>query len=257
MWCSWCRLRFHTFKIAERRESGRKKINQITRWLTIGICFWSKRPVIWLDFHVGCPLWGICDGPVCILLCFFHRNIGNRLYFFAMWLGEKLPTKESGMGSPSSSWLVSLRDCPKPLRKNSYRGLWNQRWIDHDLDWIGYLVCDHLLSVMLVMAVRKDSLCSMLGRTASGGYEKYFWGTAVHPIKVKRFWGNAHHFCTKPLCLFLQLLPACRQRLGRRVKATFSDILGFGTTLYLRFWSLYSPISILRLPFLPIKWQTI
>merc|ERR1712176_256886 len=78
-------------------ESGRKKITQITRWLTIGICL-VQAP----GYLVSLPSLGIPSSA-------FLLGQGGLFYFssivilvtgciFAMWLGEKITDKGIGNG---------------------------------------------------------------------------------------------------------------------------------------------------------------
>ena len=84
-------------KLQKEGESGQKKINQITRWLTIAICLF-KHQDIWQVYQ----LWEFLNSA-------FLLGNGFLFYFssviilvtgtiFAMWLGEKITDKGIGNG---------------------------------------------------------------------------------------------------------------------------------------------------------------
>ncbi len=84
-------------KLQKEGESGRKKINQITRWLTIGILI-IQAPT----YLISLPSLGIPESA-------FLLGTGPLFYFssilllttgtvFAMWLGEKITDKGIGNG---------------------------------------------------------------------------------------------------------------------------------------------------------------
>ena len=84
-------------KLQKEGESGRKTINQITRWLTIGICIVQAPAYLYSLQALGVPAKAFLNGtglnfivPSVIILvtgC-----------VFAMWLGEKITDKGIGNG---------------------------------------------------------------------------------------------------------------------------------------------------------------
>ena len=84
-------------KLQKEGESGRKKINQITRWLTIGICL-VQAP----SYLAGLPMLGVpSEAFVMGQSVFFYVSSIAILVtgcIFAMWLGEKITDKGIGNG---------------------------------------------------------------------------------------------------------------------------------------------------------------
>src|SRR6056300_884940 len=84
-------------KLQKEGESGRRRINQITRWLTIGICVFQAPAYLYSLGALGVPESAFVLGkglgfmvPSVIILV-----TGT---IFAMWLGEKITDKGIGNG---------------------------------------------------------------------------------------------------------------------------------------------------------------
>ena len=84
-------------KLQKEGESGRKTINQITRWLTIGICIVQAPAYLYGLSALGVPdsAFVIGKGP---LFMFSSISILVTGTIFAMWLGEKITDKGIGNG---------------------------------------------------------------------------------------------------------------------------------------------------------------
>ena len=84
-------------KLQKEGESGRKKINQITRWLTIGICL-VQAPT----YLIGLPALGVpVEAFILGQTTMFYVSSTIILVtgcVFAMWLGEKITDKGIGNG---------------------------------------------------------------------------------------------------------------------------------------------------------------
>ena len=78
-------------------ESGRKKINQITRWLTILICIVQAPAYLYGLSALGVPesAFVLGKGPIFIASSVIILVTGT---IFAMWLGEKITDKGIGNG---------------------------------------------------------------------------------------------------------------------------------------------------------------
>ena len=83
-------------KLQKEGESGRKKINQITRWLTILICFVQAPAYLCKFWCFGVPQAHLSWGKVWAL-SFICNYSCNRLYFCNV-VGEKITDKGIGNG---------------------------------------------------------------------------------------------------------------------------------------------------------------
>ena len=84
-------------KLQKEGESGRKKINQITRWLTILICIVQAPAYLYGLSALGVPesAFILGKGPLFIISSVIILVTGT---IFAMWLGEKITDKGIGNG---------------------------------------------------------------------------------------------------------------------------------------------------------------
>ena len=84
-------------KLQKEGESGRKKINQITRWLTILICVVQAPAYLYGLSALGVPesAFVLGKGPLFIVSSVIILVTGT---IFAMWLGEKITDKGIGNG---------------------------------------------------------------------------------------------------------------------------------------------------------------
>ena len=84
-------------KLQKEGESGRRKINQITRWLTIAICIVQAPVYLYGINQLGVPdsAFILGKGPDFIIPAVLILVTGT---IFAMWLGEKITDKGIGNG---------------------------------------------------------------------------------------------------------------------------------------------------------------
>lgn len=84
-------------KLQKEGESGRRKINQITRWLTIAICIVQAPVYLYGINQLGVPdsAFVLGKGPEFIVPAVLILVTGT---IFAMWLGEKITDKGIGNG---------------------------------------------------------------------------------------------------------------------------------------------------------------
>ncbi|HMB99965.1 MAG TPA: preprotein translocase subunit SecY [Flavobacteriaceae bacterium] len=169
-------------KLQKEGASGQKKINQITRWLTIAICL-VQAP----GYLASLPALGIPQSA-------FLLGHGGLFYFssviilvtgciFAMWLGEKITDKGIGNGISLLIMVGIIATMPQAFLQNAASRLEgnNVMLILFELViWFTII----LASVMLVMAVRRIAV-QYARRTASGGYEKNVFGSRQYiPLKL-------------------------------------------------------------------------
>ena len=213
-------------KLQKEGESGRKKINQITRWLTIGICL-VQAP----SYLAGLPAMGVPAEA-------FIMGQGVMFYFssvvilvtgtiFAMWLGEKITDKGVGNGISILIMVGIIANLPQ-----SFAQEFVSRVVESNGGLIMILIelviwfVIILLSVMLVMAVRKIPV-QYARRTASGEYEKNIFGARQFiPLKL-----NASGVMPIIFAQAIMFVPSAVASLSESdfaqgVKATFSDIFG-------------------------------
>ena len=84
-------------KLQKEGESGRKKITQITRWLTIFICIIQAPAYLYSLTALGVPESAFIFGrsPIFLISSVIILVTGT---VFAMWLGEKITDKGIGNG---------------------------------------------------------------------------------------------------------------------------------------------------------------
>ncbi|MFD0860762.1 preprotein translocase subunit SecY [Sungkyunkwania multivorans] len=162
-------------KLQKEGESGRKKITQITRWLTIGICVVQAPAYLYsLSSVFNIPAQAFIDGsgqslgfivPSVIILV-----TGT---IFAMWLGEKITDRGIGNGISLLIMVGIIATLPQNfvqevLSRTTGEGTGDVMLILVELV-IWFLVI--LASVLLVMAVRQIPV-QYARRTTTGGYER-------------------------------------------------------------------------------------
>lgn len=171
-------------KLQKEGESGRKTINQITRWLTIGICIVQAPAYLFGLGALGVPDSAFLLGkgldfivPAVIILvtgC-----------VFAMWLGEKITDKGIGNGISLLIMIGIIATMPQSFVQEFISRTTNNTGgimfvLIEVIIW--FLVI--LASVLLVMAVRQIPV-QYARRTASGGYEKNIMGSRQYiPLKL-------------------------------------------------------------------------
>ncbi|WP_420320185.1 preprotein translocase subunit SecY [Flagellimonas sp.] len=172
-------------KLQKEGESGRKTINQITRWLTIGICIVQAPAYLYgLEVGFGVPPSAFVKGmgldfiiPSVIILvtgC-----------VFAMWLGEKITDKGIGNGISLLIMIGIIATMPQAfVQEFISRTTENTGGIMFILIEVIIWFLVILASVLLVMAVRQIPV-QYARRTASGGYEKNVMGSRQYiPLKL-------------------------------------------------------------------------
>jgi len=171
-------------KLQKEGESGRKTINQITRWLTIAICIVQAPAYLY-----GLEAFGVRDTAFLL---------GKGLDFmvpaviilvtgcvFAMWLGEKITDKGIGNGISLLIMIGIIATMPQSFvqefisRTTDNNGGLMFILIEVILWFLVILAC-----ILLVMATRQIPV-QYARRTASGGYEKNVMGSRQYiPLKL-------------------------------------------------------------------------
>jgi preprotein translocase subunit SecY len=213
-------------KLQKEGESGRKKLTQITRWLTIAICI-VQAPT----YLIGLGALGVPDSAF---------TLGKGLDFmvpavfilvtgcvFAMWLGEKITDRGIGNGISLLIMVGIIATLPVSFAQefdsavNQNNGGLMKILIEVVL-WFVVI----LASVMLVMAVRQIPV-QYARRTASGGYEKNVFGSRQYiPLKL-----NASGVMPIIFAQAIMFVPGALASLSesdtaKSIQAEFGDIFG-------------------------------
>ncbi len=213
-------------KLQKEGESGRKKINQITRWLTIGICL-VQAP----SYLAGLPAMGVpAEAFIMGQSVMFYVSSVIILVtgtIFAMWLGEKITDKGIGNGISILIMVGIIANLPQSFAQEFVSRVMesNGGLIMILIELVIWFVII-LLSIMLVMAVRKIPV-QYARRTASGGYEKNIFGARQFiPLKL-----NASGVMPIIFAQAIMFVPSAVASLNdsdfsQSIQATFSDIFG-------------------------------
>lgn len=171
-------------KLQKEGESGRRKINQITRWLTIAICLLQAPGYLAALPALGVPSTAFVMGltPTFYISSVLILVTGC---IFAMWLGEKITDK--GIGNGISLLIMVGIIATMPI---SFVQEWVARVTESNGGLIMILIelviwfVIILLCILLVMAVRQVPV-SYARRTATGEYEKNAFGARNFlPLKL-------------------------------------------------------------------------
>jgi preprotein translocase subunit SecY len=211
-------------KLQKEGESGRKKITQITRWLTIVICLVQAPFYLWGLGALGVPneAFTIGKGLDFIIPSVIILVTGC---VFAMWLGEKITDKGIGNGISLLIMVGIIAQMPtaflQEFASNSGRPM---LILIEIVIWLVII----LASVMLVMAVRQIPV-QYARRTATGGYEKNMFGARQFiPLKL-----NASGVMPIIFAQALMFVPTAigkglgsESSLGQWMIANFQDVFG-------------------------------
>jgi len=214
-------------KLQKEGESGRKKINQITRWLTIGICLVQAPSYLFGLEALGVPSEAFILGKDTM---FFVSStiILVTGCVFAMWLGEKITDK--GIGNGISILIMVGIIATLPL---SFAQEFASRVLESNGGLIMILIelviwfVIILASVMLVMATRKIPV-QYARRTASGGYEKNIFGARQFiPLKLNASGVMPIIFAQAIMFVPSAVASLSESETAQSIQAAFSDIFGF------------------------------
>jgi len=214
-------------KLQKEGESGRKKINQITRWLTIAITLVQGPGYIYNLFAtLPAEAFVIPNQTVFVVSSVIIISTGC---IFAMWLGEKITDKGIGNGISLLIMVGIIATLPQSFVQNFI-----SRTSGEGGDIIMVLIelviwfVIILASVLLVMAVRQIPV-QYARRTAGGGYEKNVFGSRQYiPLKL-----NASGVMPIIFAQAIMFVPGfvaasmSDSEAAQGVSAAFSDIFGF------------------------------
>lgn len=213
-------------KLQKEGESGRRKINQITRWLTIAITLVQGPGYIYNLFATLPQSAFLLGNDITFVVSSVIILATGTI--FAMWLGEKITDR--GIGNGISLLIMVGIIATLPLS-------FVQEWISRVTESNGGLIMILIelviwfvvimASVMLVMAVRQIPV-QYARKTASGGYEKNAFGSRQYiPLKL-----NASGVMPIIFAQAIMFIPAAvaglsQSETAQSFTAAFSDIFGF------------------------------
>ncbi|RZV59560.1 MAG: preprotein translocase subunit SecY [Flavobacteriaceae bacterium] len=214
-------------KLQKEGASGQKKITQITRWLTIGICLVQAPGYLASLPSLGIPQSAFLLGQS---FTFYFSSVIILVTgcIFAMWLGEKITDKGIGNGISLLIMVGIIATLPQ-----SFVQEFTSRVTENNggpmlilIELIVWFVII-LASVMLVMAVRKIAV-QYARRTQSGGYEKNVFGSRQFlPLKL-----NASGVMPIIFAQAIMFVPSLignslsNTSVGAWMQTAFSDIFG-------------------------------
>jgi preprotein translocase subunit SecY len=214
-------------KLQKEGESGNKKRNQITRWLTILICIVQAPAYLYGLSALGVPdsAFVLGRGPLFMISSVIILVTGT---IFAMWLGEKITDKGIGNGISILIMVGIIANLPLSFTQEFVsRVSENNGGLMMILIELVIWVVIILLSILLVMAVRQIPV-QYARRTAAGTNEKNVFGSRQYiPLKL-----NASGVMPIIFAQALMFAPAYiggamgETTVGQWMQTNFSDIFG-------------------------------
>lgn len=215
-------------KLQKDGESGRKKLNQITRWLTIGITLvqgpgyiYNLRQTIPADaFLLGADSFSFLFSSVLIL------TTGT---IFAMWLGEKITDKGIGNGISLLIMVGILARLPQALIQEFTSRITNNNGGPFLLAielaiWLLVIVA----CILLVMAVRKIPV-QYARRTTTGDFEEDMMGGNRQWIPLKLNSAGVMPIIFAQAIMFIPAAVAglSKSETSQSIAGIFSNMFGF------------------------------
>lgn len=158
-------------KLQKDGESGRKKLNQITRWLTIGITL-LQGPGYILNLRQTIPQSAFLLGFDSFSFLFSSVLILTTGTIFAMWLGEKITDKGIGNGISLLIMVGIIARLPQALIQEFTSRVTNNNGgpmilVFEIIVWLLVIIA----CILLVMAIRKIPV-QYARRSTTGDFEQ-------------------------------------------------------------------------------------
>ena len=213
-------------KLQKEGESGRRKINQITRWLTIGICLIQAPSYMLSLSSLGVPESAFMMQDQQTLFLVISTIVLVTGCVFAMWLGEKITDKGIGNGISLLIMVGIIATLPQAFIQE----------IGSRVDGVGgwFLIIVEVViwllviaaCIMLVMGVRKIPV-QYARRSATGGYEKNVFGSRQYiPLKL-----NASGVMPIIFAQAIMFVPSAIGQMeaswAKSIGTAYGDIFGF------------------------------
>ncbi|MDN3671884.1 preprotein translocase subunit SecY [Flavobacterium branchiarum] len=237
-------------KLQNDGESGRKKINQITRWLTIVITL-VQGPTYIYNLYRTLPSSAFLLGFNSFEFLFSSVIILVTGTIFAMWLGEKITDKGIGNGISLLIMVGILARFPQAFIQEFTTRVTNNNGgpmllVIEIIVWLLVIIS----CVLLIMAVRKIPV-QYARRTTSGDYEQDLMGGNRQWIPLKL---NASGVMPIIFAQAIMFIPAAvaglsKSETSQSIVGTFSDMFGFWynfvfATLIIVFTFFYTAITV-------------
>lgn len=212
-------------KLQKEGESGRKKINQITRWLTIAILLIQAPAYI-----VSLPTLGIPEsafllghGPLFYFSSILLLTTGT---VFAMWLGEKITDKGIGNGISLLIMIGIIARLPASFAQEFTSKITqsNGGLIMILIEVVIWFVVI-FLSIMLVTAVRKIQV-QYARRTVAGNIQDVAGARQYIPLKLNSS-GVMPIIFAQALMFVPGLLASSENSTLKSFGVAFTDMFGF------------------------------
>ncbi|MDX1544727.1 MAG: preprotein translocase subunit SecY [Christiangramia sp.] len=213
-------------KLQKEGESGRKKINQITRWLTIAITLVQGPGYIYNLFAtLPSEAFMLGDNLTFVVSSVIILTTGT---IFAMWLGEKITDKGIGNGISLLIMVGIIATLPQAFIQEFASRVFESNGglvmiLIELVIWFAIIMA----SVMLVMAVRQIPV-QYARRSASGGYEKNVFGSRQYiPLKLNASGVMPIIFAQAIMFIPVALAGLSDSDTAQGVTAAFQNIFGF------------------------------
>lgn len=237
-------------KLQSDGESGRKKINQITRWLTIAITL-VQGPGYIYNLYRTLPNSAFLLGFDSFSFLFSSVLILVTGTIFAMWLGEKITDKGIGNGISLLIMVGIIARLPQAFIQEFTTRVTNNNGgpmllVIEIIIWLLVIIA----CILLVMAVRKIPV-QYARRTVSGDFEQDMKDANRQWIPLKL---NASGVMPIIFAQAIMFVPAAlaglsQSETSQSIAGAFSDMFGFWynlvfATLIVVFTFLYTAITI-------------
>ena len=215
-------------KLQSDGESGRKKLNQITRWLTIAITL-IQGPGYIYNLYRTLPSSAFLLGFDSFSFLFSSVLILTTGTIFAMWLGEKITDKGIGNGISLLIMVGILARLPQALMQEFQSKVTNNNGgpmllVFEVIVWLLVIIA----CVLLVMAVRKIPV-QYARRTTAGDFEQDMLGGNRQWIPLKLNSAGVMPIIFAQAIMFIPAAVAglSKSETSQSIAGTFSNIFGF------------------------------
>lgn len=214
-------------KLQKDGESGRKKLNQITRWLTIAITL-VQGPGYIYNLYRTLPNSAFLLGFDSFAFLFSSVLILTTGTIFAMWLGEKITDKGIGNGISLLIMVGILARLPQALFQEFTSKVTNNNGgpmllVLEIIVWLLVIIA----CVLLVMAVRKIPV-QYARRTTTGDFEQDMMGGNRQWIPLKLNSAGVMPIIFAQAIMFIPAAVAglSKSETSQSIAGTFSDMFG-------------------------------
>lgn len=214
-------------KLQKDGESGRKKINQITRWLTIAITL-VQGPGYIYNLYKTLPSSAFLLGPESFAFLFSSIIILVTGTIFAMWLGEKITDKGIGNGISLLIMVGIIARLPQAFLQEFTTRVTNNNGgpmllVVEIIIWLLVIIA----CVLLVMAVRRIPV-QYARRTLSGDFEQDVNGNRQWiPLKLNASGVMPIIFAQAIMFIPAALAGLSNSEASQSVAGAFSNMFGF------------------------------